>query len=169
MQFTSNHDENSWNGTEKERMGEARFALAVLSATLQGMPLIYNGQETSLDKRLRFFEKDTIDWSKMNLVSFYSKLMKLHQSNEALWNGPYGGDVQFISNDNDPNVLAFIRIKNDRKVLCVFNLANSKSIITLNGGQIAGRYSDLFSSKRKKIKDGTKIKLGPWEYRVFHL
>lgn len=169
MQFTSNHDENSWNGTEKERMGDARFALAVLSATLQGMPLIYNGQETSLDKRLRFFEKDTIDWSKMNLVSFYSKLMNLHQSNEALWNGPYGGDVQFISNDNDPNVLAFIRIKNDRKVLCVFNLANSKSIITLNGGQIAGRYSDLFSSKRKKIKDGTKIKLGPWEYRVFHL
>ena len=150
-------------------MGDARFALAVLSATLQGMPLIYNGQEASLEKRLRFFEKDTIDWSKMNLVSFYSKLMKLHQSNEALWNGPFGGDVQFISNDNDPNVLAFIRIKNDRKVLCVFNLANSKSIITLNGGQIAGRYSDLFSSKRKKIKDGTKIKLEPWGYRVFHL
>ena len=169
MQFTSNHDENSWNGTEKERMGDARFALAVLSATLQGMPLIYNGQEASLDKRLRFFEKDTIDWSQMNMVSFYSKLMKLHQSNEALWNAPFGGDAQFISDGNDPNVLAFIRMKNDHKVLCVFNLANVKSTITLNGGQIPGTYTELFSSKRKKLKDGTKIKLGPWEYRVFHL
>ena len=169
MQFTSNHDENSWNGTEKERMGDARFALAVLSATLQGMPLIYNGQEASLDKRLRFFEKDTIDWSQMNMVSFYSKLMKLHQSNEALWNVPFGGDVQFISDANDPNVLAFIRMRNDHKVLCVFNLSNTKSIIRLNGGQVSGTYLDLFSSKRKKIKDGAKIKLGPWAYRVYHL
>ena len=169
MQFTSNHDENSWNGTDKERMGDARFALAVLSATLQGMPLIYNGQEASLDKRLRFFEKDTIDWSKMNMVSFYSKLMHLHQSNEAVWNAPFGGDVQFVSDRNDPNILAFIRIKNNHKVLCVFNLANTKSNITLNGGEISGTYLDLFSLKKKKIKDGTKINLDPWAYRIYHL
>lgn len=58
MQFTSNHDENSWQGTEMERMGEARFAFAVMAATINGMQLVYGGQETSLDRRLNFFEKD---------------------------------------------------------------------------------------------------------------
>jgi len=62
MNFTSNHDENSWNGTEMERMGESRFAFAVFAATFEGMPLVYNGQETSLDRTLKFFEKDSIDW-----------------------------------------------------------------------------------------------------------
>lgn len=88
----------------------------------------------------------------MNMVSFYSKLMHLHQSNEAVWNAPFGGDVQFVSDGNDPNILAFIRIKNNHKVLCVFNLANTKSNITLNGGEISGTYLDLFSLKKKKLK-----------------
>ena len=72
MNFTSNHDENSWNGTEMERMGDARFAMAVMASTIEGMPLVYNGQETSLDRRLAFFEKDEID--------VYYKLGKLAYS-----------------------------------------------------------------------------------------
>ncbi|NCC36647.1 MAG: hypothetical protein EOM24_32240, partial [Chloroflexia bacterium] len=41
MQFTSNHDENSWNGTEQERLGDARKVMAVLTANIPGLPLIY--------------------------------------------------------------------------------------------------------------------------------
>lgn len=169
MQYTTNHIENSWFGTEKERFGDARFVLAVLSATFQGMPFVYNGQEASLDKRLRLYDKDTIDWSKMDLVPFYTKLLKLHQTNQALWNGPFGGEVQFVSDTNITNVFAYIRIKNDQKVLCVLNTSNSKKSIELNGEQVVGKYSDLFSSKKKKIKNGTRIKLGAWDYRVYYL
>jgi len=60
MYFTSNHDENSWNGTVQERMGDAAEVMAVLSYTIPGMGMIYNGQEAGLNKRLAFFEKDTI-------------------------------------------------------------------------------------------------------------
>lgn len=169
MQYTTNHVENSWFGTEKEGFGDARCVLAVLSATFQGMPLVYNGQEASLDKRLRLYDKDTIDWSKMDLVPFYTKLLKLHQTNQALWNGPFGGEVQFVSDTNITNVFAYIRIKNNQKVLCVLNTSNSKKSIELNGEQVIGKYSDLFSSKKKKIKNGTRIKLGAWGYRVYYL
>ena len=169
MQYTTNHVENSWFGTEKEMFGDARFVLAVLSATFQGMPFVYNGQEASLDKRLRLYDKDTIDWSKMDLVPFYTKLLKLHQSNQALWNGPFGGEVQFVSDTNITNIFAYIRIKNNQKVLCILNTSNSKKSIELNGEQVIGKYSDLFSSKKKKIKNGTRIKLGAWGYRVYHL
>ena len=56
--FTTNHDENSWNGTEYEKYGLAAKALAVFSFTWDGIPLIYTGQELPNNKRLQFFEKD---------------------------------------------------------------------------------------------------------------
>jgi glycosidase len=68
MMFTSNHDENSWNGTEFERMGDAALNMAVLSATVPGMPLIYTGQEDKLSKRLKFFEKDAITWGSFDMA-----------------------------------------------------------------------------------------------------
>jgi glycosidase len=74
LQFTSNHDENSWNGTVKERFGDGSKAMAVFASTIQGMPLLYSGMEAGLDKRLRFFDKDTIDWSSLPLESFYKTL-----------------------------------------------------------------------------------------------
>lgn len=62
--FTTNHDENSWNGTEYEKYGDMAQALAVLSFTWNGIPLIYSGQELPNKKRLKFFEKDTIEWNR---------------------------------------------------------------------------------------------------------
>lgn len=62
MNFTSNHDENSWNGTEFERMGNGAQTFAVMAATMPGMLLMYSGQEVALDRRLKFFDKDSITW-----------------------------------------------------------------------------------------------------------
>ncbi len=167
MHFTSNHDENSWNGTEMERMGEARFALAVLSATLEGMPLVYNGQETSLDRRLEFFEKDSINWSKMDLVPFYTKLLQLNRSNKALWNGTYGGKVEILSSKNDKDFLVFTREKDGNKVLCVFNFSAADKPLKLTHPKIAGRYTDLFSGKKVKLKSELLTDIEAWGYRVY--
>ena len=41
MNFVTNHDENSWNGTVRERMGDASELLTALSFVVPGMPLIY--------------------------------------------------------------------------------------------------------------------------------
>jgi glycosidase len=168
MNFTSNHDENSWNGSEKERMGDARFALAVLAATFQGMPLVYNGQEASLEKRLRFFDKDTIDWSNMNLVEFYDKLLKLHQSNKALWAGDYGGRIEILSPETEKNVLVFSREKDGNKVLVVINMSNKQQKTVLSNNLIAGKYTDLFAGKTAKLKAKVGLNLAPWEYKVYY-
>lgn len=60
MSFTTNHDENSWNGTVTERLGDAGEIMTVLTYVMPGTPLIYSGQEYGLNKRLAFFEKDFI-------------------------------------------------------------------------------------------------------------
>ncbi len=86
LMFTSNHDENSWNGTEYERMGDAWQAMSVLCWTLPGsQPLIYTGQEVGLNHRFDFFEKDPMpDWHHNATTDFYAYLAGLKHSHKAL-------------------------------------------------------------------------------------
>ncbi|MBP5333438.1 MAG: HAD hydrolase-like protein [Bacteroidales bacterium] len=95
LTFTSNHDENSWSGTEFEREGAAANACAVLCFTLPGsQPLIYTGQEIGLSRRLEFFEKDPItDWSANEYTTFWKTLCDLKHNNPALKAGEKGGNI----------------------------------------------------------------------------
>ncbi len=102
MYFTTNHDENSWNGTIFERMPDDYKALYVLGATLpNGIPLVYSGQEYGLNKRLAFFEKDTISASDSTLFDFYQKVIALKMKHPALRNGKYEGDFEPMRNGFD--------------------------------------------------------------------
>jgi glycosidase len=169
MNFTSNHDENSWNGTEMERLGKARLAMAVLSSTIMGMPLIYNGQETSLDRRLQFFEKDSIVWDKMDLVDYYTTLNDLHHRNQALWNGEYGGFPNIISPKNEQNVLAYVREKNGDKVLVIINLSSEERTFKIKNKSIKGNYSELFTKESLNLKTKLSGSIAPWSYKVYHI
>lgn len=146
MRFTSNHDENSWHGSDKEHYGPSFKALAVLAATLPGMPLIYGGQEAGLDKRIEFFEKDAIDWKGYPLAPFYTGLLKLKHDNRALWNGQYGGPLQVLDTGND-KVFAFRREKEGNRVRVTVNLSGATQRYSLPGG-------------------GAKRSLGAWEYAI---
>jgi glycosidase len=107
MRFTSNHDFNSWHGTDTELYGAAWQALAVLSFTLPGMPLIYNGQEAGLAKRLAFFEKDPIDWRAHDFTAFYQRLTGLKHRHPSLAAGTHGGTLTLLPAPQD--VVAFER------------------------------------------------------------
>ena len=83
--FTSNHDENSWNGSEYEKYGDTAKALAAFSCTWNGIPLIYSGQELPNKKRLKFFDKDNIEWTgTYEMAPFYKTMLNLHAQNPAL-------------------------------------------------------------------------------------
>jgi glycosidase len=132
MRFTSNHDENSWAGSDIELYGPAFKAMAVLAATLPGMPLIYGGQESGLDKRIEFFEKDPINWKDYKYASFYTGLLKLKHDNRALWNGQYGGKVEVLATGND-KVFAFKRVLAGNAVQVTVNLSNEVQRYALPG------------------------------------
>ncbi|HET6558853.1 MAG TPA: alpha-amylase family glycosyl hydrolase [Prolixibacteraceae bacterium] len=166
LQFTSNHDENSWNGTEYERLGDAVKTMAVLSFTVPGMPLIYTGQEAGLNKRLQFFEKDSIDWTNLEMQEFYKKLIQLKKDQPALWNGEAGGELISISTDMPRMVLAFSREKDQNQVLAVFNMTGQPVEATLEAEK-KGNYKEYFSGETMEIKKGTKVSLDKWGYKVF--
>ena len=165
MNFTSNHDENSWNGTVKERMGDASQALAVLASTVQGMPLIYSGMEAGLDKRLSFFEKDSIDWSNLKLEKFYTQLLKLKHDNEAIWNGSFGGVPQRIN--EGANVFAFKRVKNGNTVIGIFNLSDENQKLIINDESVLGSYSDYFTNNKHTLSADGPLELTAWKYLIF--
>lgn len=167
MCFTSNHDENSWNGTEYERMGDGALTFAAFSATIPGMPLIYSGQEAAFNRRLEFFEKDQIDWGKFQLNDFYKKLLTLKKNNKALWNGAYGGKMIRIPTSNDEAVFAFTREKDGDKIFAIFNFTDKEQNIFLSGDNYLGNYFDIFSGNLKSFSVNEEIELKPWEYFVF--
>lgn len=167
MLFTSNHDENSWKGTEFERMGEGSICMAVLTATLPGMPLVYSGQESAFNRRLRFFEKDTIDWKDYRLEPFYNKLFALKHAYQPLWNGSWGGKMERISTSADTAVFAFIREKEGDRVFVMANLSGKVREAKLKGDSFSGSYKEWFSEEGATFEKGAVIRLKPWEYKVY--
>jgi glycosidase len=166
MTFITNHDENSWNGTVKERLGEATEAFAVLTYTIPGMPLIYSGQEAGNEKALRFFEKDTINWEHIKYESFYKTLNQLKKENKALWNGTAGGEMININAPGNDNLMAFMRQKEDNKVVVALNLSGEKGVFLVNKMEAFGNYKDVFTSETMKLSEWTQINLEPWSYIV---
>jgi glycosidase len=125
MRYTSNHDINSWQGDDVAHYGAAFEAMAVLAATLPGMPLVYGGQEALLARKLAFFERDPISWgnlSKLPLAPMYTRLLQLKARHPALANGVQGGSLEWLQSD-DAAVLAFQRAAGERRVRVVVNLS----------------------------------------------
>lgn len=166
MLFTDNHDKNSWDGTPQENFGNFYETAIVLSALMDGMPLVYSGQEAGNNKSLKFFEKDEIEWNAHANFMLYKQLFDLKHKNQALWNGKYGGRmVQLESKDED--VFVFYRQKNGNRVVVVANMSTKYVDTKINTKDIEGKYKDVFKNKNLDITKSTKILLQPHEYKVF--
>ena len=130
------------------------------------MPLIYSGQEVGLNKRLEFFEKDTINWNgDPSMTELYTKLTALKKDNPALWCGLAGGKIQFLETSAPKKLLAFKRAKGNDEVLVVMNMSAGEFKGTVSGN--GETYTDYFSGKKITLNENTNLDLKPWEYHVF--
>ncbi|HQP77856.1 MAG TPA: alpha-amylase family glycosyl hydrolase, partial [Saprospiraceae bacterium] len=169
MQFIDNHDENSWQGPVSSRFGPGYKAFAVLTYIIPGMPLIYSGQESSLNKSLRFFEKDTIAFDGFYDADFYTRLNMLKHKQAALANGVFGGDFTIIPNSSPEEVLCFVRKKGNSELISLFNLSGKEAKVKYSGdGKITeGRYTEYFSGNKADIQSTGRLSLSPWEYKIY--
>ncbi len=170
--FTSNHDENSWNGTEYEKYGNAAKALAVFSCTWYGVPMIYSGQELPNQKRLFFFDKDCIEWNEQcELHSFYKTLFHLRKINKALDasdpnTAPYIIKINADSLQND-KVLAFIRKNKKDEVLVILNLSSEKVSFQILDNTLNGKFINIFVKEVIDLTHTLNIELQPWDYKIY--
>ncbi len=169
MYFTTNHDENSWNGTVFERFGDGHLAFAALTFTIDGMPLVYSGQEAGLNKALAFFEKDQVEWGDYKYEDFYSKLLLLNRTNQALWNGPHGGSFKRLNTTADDKVYAFHRSTDAFGIVTVVNLTNEAVKFTFENELPEGMFRCAFHEDMSLSEwEGAEVEMAAFEYHVFH-
>ena len=161
--FTSNHDENSWNGTEYEKYGQAAKALAVFTATWNGMPLVYSGQESPNKKRLQFFDKDLIEWHEpLQLHVFYKTILSLHKTQAVT-----AGET-FILPTGNAEVMAYMR-RNDKEVLLVILNLSAKGRLSFQVQHewLLGKFESVFSGLTYQFNNNEQFELQAFDFLIY--
>ena len=163
--FTSNHDENSWNGTEFEKYGHAAKMLAVFSCTWSGIPLIYSGQELPNLKRLEFFEKDVIEWKdEMELYEFFRTLLRLQSTHPALH---FDCKLFRIHSSADETVLCYLRKSKEKEVFVLLNFSARPIRSELFDLRAKGTFRNIFTGEEWSLEQKRTFELKPWDFLVF--
>ncbi|MDA0758088.1 MAG: alpha-amylase family glycosyl hydrolase [Bacteroidetes bacterium] len=158
MNFTSNHDENTWAGTVFDRYGAGAKTFSALTYFLPGIPLIYSGQEYGLEKRLEFFEKDFIPKNKIEYFEFYKKLNIIKKNNKTL---NINSEIKFESIDlGNKNLVLFKRSDSGESIYFLANLSNETQEIKTD---FEGNYKSLLIDSNYNLN---KNNLQAWEFHV---
>ncbi len=163
MNFVTNHDENSWAGTVRERMGDASEAMLAMTYTIPGMPLIYSGQEYDMDKRLLFFEKDTIPKTKGKIYPILEKLGELKNTNPALNGGKNKASYTAVKNSAEEKVLLFKREKEGETLYFIANMSKEPVSFTT---EMQGNFKDYMGGTEFSVSKEQELKFNPWEYKI---
>ena len=124
-----------------------------------------------MDKQLKFFEKDEIEWGDFKYADFYKRLFDLKHRNKGLWNGEHGGDLMKIPTGKDEMIYAFYREKEGDRVVVIINLSGEKQDFQLNSKGIVGTYNKVLGDDGKKIflSEGMKMDMSAWEFLVLEM
>lgn len=167
LYFTTNHDENSHSGSEYERMGDMARCFSVLCCTWNGIPLIYSGQEMPNKKRLRFFDKDPIEWTgRYELHGFFRTLLRLRKSNPALRSGDPSVTIHRLHNRFDERCLVFARRAGDDQVVVILNLSAEPLSMPVSELLLGGVYNEVFTGEWLDLSRVPTLEIAPWGYNV---
>ena len=171
MLFITNHDENSWTGSLSTQFGKGAKTLSVLTFTVPGVPLIYNGQEVDSNKQLKFFDKDQIDWlltstRSKTATAFYTKLISLRLKNSSLWAGNAGGTITRAKNDGT-RILSFYRTKGTNRVYVTMNISPMPATANVEWGADSKYYYRYSDGKRMKLPARQTVSLKGWQFEIY--
>lgn len=170
--FTSNHDENSWSGSEFDRFGAAREVMTALTFVWEAaMPLIYTGQEVGYNHSFEFFERDHIPaeaYKANSDTELYRKLIALKHSQPALQAGEQGGRTIEIENNAKDCLMTFVREKGDSRVVAIMNLSPYTIHANYNNGIYAGEYTNAITGEKVLLPLHLEQDIEPWGYTLLY-
>jgi len=132
--FTDNHDETR----AIVRLGEsATLAASAIVFLLDGIPLLYNGQEigdTAESGPPALFDRVPIYWGnaerRPDFLKFYRQLIHLRRAHSAL----HSGDVIWTHNTGADRVVSFLREGDNQEFLIAINCSNRPFDGNVDGG-----------------------------------
>ena len=129
IRFIDNHDiaNDSYDNRIEKAWGTRRVNATLVSLfTLDGTPMLYNGQEVADTARHSIFGRLPIDWSGGDTPAgqasqaFCKNLCAIRHAERALTHGA----VVWLDNDQPDSVLSFLRRLGDQQILTVVNLSD---------------------------------------------
>ena len=170
MSFTSNHDENSWSGSEQQRFGSALEVMTAMTFLMPStMPLIYTGQEVGYNHSFEFFERDAIPaeaYVENRTAELYRRLTSLKHKEAALAAGERGGEMIEIENNAKDCMMTFVREVDGSRVVAIMNLSPYTIHADFRTGIYAGKYYDALSGERVVLDDHVERDIAPWQYQI---
>jgi len=167
LYFVSNHDENAWEGSPVQLFGPRAVNFAVLSHLINGMPLVYNGEEAGMTQQLAFFDKDLIPWRDYPLFDYYRRLFDLKRRNAALWNGYDENEAVRIKTTQNSPIYMFERSMNGDYVLGMFNLSSETVDFQPTDTFSEGIYRNIFTNELVGLSSDLEFSLGGWQFMAF--
>jgi len=174
IRFVENHDvanEQYAKRIEKTWGGAKIKAGLVLCFTIDGVPMLYNGEEVADAARHSIFGRSAIDWASgetpngKDRFAFCQKLCTMRRTEKALTHG----DVVWLDNDQPKTVLSFLRCVGDEQIVTVINQSKNpvKVQVTLPRGAAAS-FAPLLSGKTTVSVSGAKAscEMGGYGYFV---
>lgn len=169
--FTSNHDENSWNGTEFMRMGAAHEIMAAFTFVAPfSIPLIYTGQEVGYDHQFEFFDRDPISHYQANkFTEFYRRMIALKHSSAALFAGETGGVAIDLHNNAEDCLMSFVREVGDSRVVAIMNFSPYTIRADFHTGVYAGEYTDVLTGEKTSLPEHVDRYMDAWNYQILYI
>ena len=170
LSFTSNHDENSWSGSEQSRFGAALEVMRAMTFLMPStMPLIYTGEEVGYDHSFAFFERDPIPadaYVENRTTALYRRLTALKHRERALCAAERGGEMIEIENNAKDCMMTFVREVDGSRVVAIMNLSPYTIHADFNTGIYAGAYCDAMTGERFILDSHVECDIAPWQYRI---
>ena len=167
LRFTENHDEKRAIARFGER---GAVAAAALVLTMDGVPLLYNGQEAgdvTESGAPALFERLPVFWQgverRPEIPGFFHQMIALRREHPALRQGT----LQWLRNSDDDRVVTFARGDGHEQFIIAVNLTNRPFTGTV---QTTGTYTDVTPAiGPDSARSGAlpALSLPAWGFRIF--
>lgn len=162
LRYTTNHDVTSSDGSPVTIYNGKQGSLAafVLAAYVNGVPLLYNGQEVGNLKKINIFNNDPIDWNtNPDMVAEYKRIIAFRSNHEAIKTGA-------LTIYNNSDVIAFEKKSGTDDVLILVNARNNATNYSVPAALQNITWID--NSTDKSITLPQQLNLAPYGYLILH-
>ena len=158
LRFTTNHDESN-QATPVTVFGskQAAMAASVVTIYLEGVPLLYCGQEVGVSLSSVYNGSNTINWTvNTDMLEEYKKMMQFYATSNAARKG------SLMTFDN-PNVVIFQKSSGAERVLVLVNTRAVRKTIGIPL-VLQTNWTDVLSNVPKTLSNS--LTLAPNEYLI---
>jgi glycosidase len=159
IRYTENHDIVNDLLRAEVVLGErGAAAMTVVHFTLDGVPMLYNGQEIGDTSHQSIYARWPVRWEAACLpkskakFAFHQKLCQLRCAAPALTSG----EVVWLDNDQPDAVLSFLRRAGSEEIVTVASLSNRKLKVQI---ELPGKFNVLLADGAKPSAAAGKLTL----------